>query len=234
LHQEFITLGFTQSKVDKCLYYTNKCIIIIYVNDCLLFSPDDNHLDKVIQHLGNTFQMTTESDIGAYLGLNIQKTEQGKLEITQPGLIDKAVQLCGLEVESNVHKTPADSILQPPSPHNEARQLPWNYRQIIGILNYIAASSRPDISFAVHQCAQFSSAPTRKHELALKQIVRYRAVPITKGSNFFKSHALGNCSSVSADHRASYHALNHLRRQQRMHGPYSCPHHEAKVSPHSY
>jgi hypothetical protein len=41
------------------------------------------------------------------------------------------------------------------------------------MLNYIAASSRPDISFAAHQCARFSSNPLRSHELAVKRIVCY-------------------------------------------------------------
>jgi hypothetical protein len=173
LHQELLQLGFRQSKVDKCLFYTTNCIIVIYVDDCPLFSPNDSTLNGIIKHLESIFCITTESDIGAYLGLNIQHNAKGHLEITQPGLINKVVHLCGLEYESNEHKMLVDVILQPPSKQDEPRQLTWNYRQIIGILNYIAASSRPNISFAVHQCAHFSSAPTRKHELAVKQIARY-------------------------------------------------------------
>jgi hypothetical protein len=37
-----------------------------------------------------------------------------------------------------------------------ARQESWNYPSVIGQLNYLAQNSRPDISFSVHQCAQFS------------------------------------------------------------------------------
>jgi hypothetical protein len=52
-------------------------------------------------------------------------------------------------------------------------QLTWNYRKVIGILNYTTASSRLDISFAVYQCAWFSNNPQRSHEIAMKYIVRY-------------------------------------------------------------
>jgi hypothetical protein len=31
----------------------------------------------------------------------------------------------------------------------------------------------PDISYAVHQCAQFCNRPTALHELAIKRITRY-------------------------------------------------------------
>lgn len=181
LQQELLTLGFTQSKVDKCFFYSKTCMIVIYADDCLIFSPTDSTMDDVIKHLASVFHITTESNIGAYLGLNIQCNNNGHLQITQPGLIDNVVQLCGLEHESNEHKTPAEAILQPPSPTDEPRQLSWNYWQIVGILNYIAASSRPDISFAVHQCTCFSSTLTRKHELAVKWIVMYLKGRRTQG-----------------------------------------------------
>jgi hypothetical protein len=83
------------------------------------------------------------------------------------------IAICGLEQESNQHNTPADSILQMDLPGDGPRQLQWSYRQVIGMLNYIAASTRPDISFAVHQCARFSNSPKRSHELAVKRVVRY-------------------------------------------------------------
>jgi len=103
------------------------------------------------------------------------------MEITQPGLIDKVIALCGLENESSEHRTPADCILQAKSSQDEPQQLAWNYRRAIGVLNYIAASSRPDISFAVHQCTRFSQSPGRVHELAVKRIIRYLKGTRTKG-----------------------------------------------------
>jgi hypothetical protein len=35
----------------------------------------------------------------------------------------------------------------------------WNYRSVIGKLNYLANNTRPDISMVVHQCACFCSNP---------------------------------------------------------------------------
>ena len=37
----------------------------------------------------------------------------------------------------------------------------------------VASNSRPDIAYAVHQCARFTHFPKRSHEVALKRIGRY-------------------------------------------------------------
>ena len=41
------------------------------------------------------------------------------------------------------------------------------------MLLYLSGHSRPDIAFAVHQCARYTFAPTKKHETALIRIGRY-------------------------------------------------------------
>ena len=47
------------------------------------------------------------------------------------------------------------------------------YWKIVGKLNFLEKSTRPDISFAVHQCARFSSDPKQSHVAALRRIGRY-------------------------------------------------------------
>jgi len=167
-----LDLGFKQSAVNKCLFICQNCVILVYVDDCLLFSSLDATLDAIIAHLKKHFNITLGSDIETYLGIEIIRHEVKTITLRQPGLISKVLTLCGLDNESNEHMSPADSILQPPAPTDEARTQSWSYRQVIGILDYIAATSRPDITFAVHQCARFSANPTRKHELAVRRIAR--------------------------------------------------------------
>jgi hypothetical protein len=54
-----------------------------------------------------------------------------------------------------------------------ARQESWSYPSVIGQLNYLAQNSRPDISFAVHQCARLSKESKALHEKAVKRIIYY-------------------------------------------------------------
>jgi hypothetical protein len=127
----------------------------------------------MINLLNKQFKITSSTSIETYLGLEVSNNSDGSITLRQPGLIDKVIKTCGLENESNEHLTPADKILCDSDGTNAPRQHNWSYRQVIGILNYIAASSRPDITFAVHQCARFSANPKRHHEIAVRRIVRY-------------------------------------------------------------
>jgi hypothetical protein len=47
----------------------------------------------------------------------------------------------------------------------------WAYRSVIGKLNFLEKSTRPDISYAVHQCARFASHPKKSHGDAVRNIV---------------------------------------------------------------
>jgi len=97
--------------------------------------------------------------------------------LTQPSLIDSVLQDLGLlndNTKDNPHPvkhkfTPAASIL-----HTDSDGLPqeesWHYCSVVGKLNFIAANTHPDISFAVYQCAKFANQPCFLHKKAVKHI----------------------------------------------------------------
>ena len=49
----------------------------------------------------------------------------------------------------------------------------FNYRSVIGILNFLEKSTPPEIAYAVHQCAHFSADPKQSHADAVKRIGRF-------------------------------------------------------------
>ena len=59
--------------------------------------------------------------------------------------------------------------------------LDFHYRSMIGKLNFLEKSTRPDISVSVHQCARFSERPKRSHAEAVKRIGRYLLATKDKG-----------------------------------------------------
>jgi hypothetical protein len=156
------------------------CIILVYVDDCLIFGCSDNVLDTVVSDLQKDFVLTSQGSVGAYLGIDIHRTSDGYLELCQPGLINKIIKACGLQDQSSTHNTPSTMILTADAT-GPCREHQWNYHSIIGMLNYLASSTRPDIAFAVHQCTRFTTAPCRVHELAVWRIVRYLKGTTTKG-----------------------------------------------------
>jgi hypothetical protein len=44
--------GFIQSGIlDECVFYCGKLILMVYVDDCILMSPDNQDIDDVIELL---------------------------------------------------------------------------------------------------------------------------------------------------------------------------------------
>ena len=58
----------------------------------------------------------------------------------------------------------------------------FDYRSIIGKLNYLERGSRSDISYAVHQCARFTSDPKKEHGNAVRWLGRYLRQTKDKGT----------------------------------------------------
>jgi hypothetical protein len=163
LKDGLLKAGFTQSTTDTCLFLRDDCIIIIYVDDCLFFSPSSTVIDGVIKTLSQTLKLKDEGDVAAFLGVNIARdVATKKIAFTQPGLIDQIIRDVGLTAHSKHKDTPSDSILHPDTA-GPRRVENWSYRSVIGKLNYLANNTRPDISMSVHQCARFCSAPRALH-----------------------------------------------------------------------
>ena len=64
--------GFHQSKVDPCLFLVPNIICIIYVDNCLFFAKEATMIDATIESLKTDFDLETETDVSAFLGIHIQ------------------------------------------------------------------------------------------------------------------------------------------------------------------
>ena len=118
--------------------------------------------------------MTSETSVADYIGVNVTYLEGGKkIELTQPKLINQILIDLGLDESSTSKDTPS---LKTRILHNgdqrEFRE-PWDYRSVVGKLNFLEKSTRPDIAYAVHQCARFQADPKQSHGEAVKRIGRY-------------------------------------------------------------
>ena len=100
--------------------------------------------------------------------------------MTQPGLKESVLLDLNLLHDSKPKDTPSMGILYPDK-DGIRRQDTWHYRFVMGKLNYIAQNTHLDISFAVHQCAPYSSNPMALHELAVKCIGCYLLATKDKG-----------------------------------------------------
>ena len=55
----------------------------------------------------------------------------------------------------------------------DTRKHEWNYRAVVGCLNYLQAMTQPDLPYSVHQCTRYCNNPKLLHEQGLKRICCY-------------------------------------------------------------
>ena len=94
--------------------------------------------------------------------------------LTQPHLIQQILDDTGMKAntKTRVKAAPSSTILRRDL-NGEPFDEDWNYRSVVGKLNFLEESARPEIAYAVHQCARFSSNPKKSHANAIKYLCRY-------------------------------------------------------------
>ena len=180
--------GFKASNIDPCLFIRDDCIVLVYTDDCIILGRTQSTIDSLLQTLTEVdgFLYRSEGTFSDFLGvrMNLHTTATGskELHMTQPGLIDTILQDIGLitttadpnrlHSPASVKYVPATDVLRS-DPEAAPYDAPWSYCSLIGKLNFLAQNTRPDIAFAVHQCAQFVSNPNSTHQKAVKHLCRY-------------------------------------------------------------
>jgi hypothetical protein len=176
LKAKLLSIGFKISKHDECVFYKGKAMYVLYTDDSILVGPDQKELDNIIKEMQSSgLNMTHEDGIEDFLGVTIDHKPDGTIHLTQKRLIQSILEDLGLTA-SNVKcmSTPIAShkllSRHPNSPDFDGN---FNYRRVIGKLLFLEKSTRPDLSYAVHQCARFSHDPKLEHGNAVKRIGRY-------------------------------------------------------------
>ena len=95
--------------------------------------------------------------------MNFNKDPNGTITMSQPEIINKILNSLGICDEPKMHDTPANIILTKYEYGNERKQ-ECHYCSVIGQMNYLAGTTRPDIIFSVHKCAKYRIYPKQSHE----------------------------------------------------------------------
>ena len=169
------SIGFEcQQSVDPCLFISPKCICLVYVDDTLFFAPKPEYIDEAIEKLRATgMVLEREDSVAGFLGVHVDRDEtNGHIKLTQKGLIKRIIQAALVEDQPIKH-TPAKTSPLVSDKDGEPAEGTFNYASVIGMLLYLSGHSRPDITFAVSQCARFIHGTRKSHERAIQQIARY-------------------------------------------------------------
>jgi hypothetical protein len=183
-------INFKQSLIEDCIFYRDNVIFIVYVDDGIFLGSTDQQLCDIINKLRNLkLSIEDQGHPANYVGVSIKKLKNGVIELTQRALIDSIISDVALN-DSKVKAVPAkvSEILhahfdKPPFSLN------FGYHSVIGKLNYLAQTMRPDIVYVTHQLTKYSSNPREPHGEAVLYLICYLK----------KTRHLGTCFKPDQD-----------------------------------
>lgn len=170
---------------DSCVFVNKSCnlnrkeepilIICIYVDDGLIMSNQRNMIQLCIDHLKNKFEITANRP-DTFVGVEISR-ENDILFMQQKHYTESIVTKYNMDksnktsIPINTHlKITKDGLKGSISPATTAP-----YKQLIGRLNYLSSTTRPDISYAVNILSRYDQNPKVVHWNLLKNVVKYLA-----------------------------------------------------------
>jgi hypothetical protein len=172
-----LRLGFRVAQADCSVFIhkDNNVVIIVYVDDILLFGKDKQLVTSVKQQLCNAFEMRDMGDLDTYLGMEIHRDRaKGVLTLCQTTYTRNMLESYGF-AEGALHKTPMDSkaVFTIRTDGQADEEEVKEYQAMIGSSLYLAVYTRPDILYAVVKLSQFCTNPSQTHLAAVKRIFRY-------------------------------------------------------------
>jgi hypothetical protein len=177
-------MGFFVSKADPAIFYHyssngNKIYLGIHVDDPLIIGNSLEEIKELEDIISEEFDYRVQGELSHYLGVTYERDwEKGTISAHQMKYIDAAVKLCNLE-----NASPVSSPLLPgqkigreycptdPDEIEYMRRVP--YRELTGLLLYLANHTQLDICYAANMLMQVATNPGRVHWEAAKRVVRY-------------------------------------------------------------
>ncbi|KAJ9685079.1 hypothetical protein PVL29_017204 [Vitis rotundifolia] len=170
--QEF---GMFRSTADHSVFYhhnsSGQCIyLVVYVDDIVITSSDQNGIQNLKQHLFTHFQTKDLGKLKYFLRIEIAQSSSGVVLFQRKYALD-ILEETGM-LDCKPVDTPMDPNVKLIPGQGEPLGDPGRYRRLISKLNYLTIT-RPDISFPVSVVSQFLQSPCDSHWDVVIRILRY-------------------------------------------------------------
>ncbi|GBM24292.1 Retrovirus-related Pol polyprotein from transposon TNT 1-94 [Araneus ventricosus] len=170
IHSVFQTLHWV-----NCVYmYKNNIVLLLYVDDIVIFGRTEQHVTDIVKLLSDKFDLKVLGKACKLLGVEFEEMNN-KLYIHQYDYISRICKTYEIPITSlPIAQGVILSKLQCPSNSEEIAEIEkLPYRNLNGCLAYYADRSIPDISYAINILSQFQSNPGISHWNALLKLLGY-------------------------------------------------------------
>jgi len=176
-------------------------LLSLFVDDGLCATNSNSLYNDFVRDLKGKFELSDQGDLNWYLGVDIKHDREGGVTtLNQGAFVDTMLKRFNMDgckpvstpCEPNSHLLRSD---QPLVPDKTATR---DYQRLVGGLMYLSSFTRPDISYAVNQCAKFMANPGPTHVIAAKRILRYLAATRHLGITYRRSELPGHNNVLTA------------------------------------
>jgi hypothetical protein len=150
--------------------------------------------------LQSEWEVTDLGEPNKMVGIEITQNSES-ITISQRGYIESILRRENLH-EMHGTQSPMDpNIKFERNPDDNESNRSNSFARLLGEVQYIANSTRPDITYAVNKLASYTANPSLQHSIALKRILRYLAGTKNFGITYSKnaSNTDGNIFHGFAD-----------------------------------
>ncbi|MBW0518842.1 hypothetical protein O181_058557 [Austropuccinia psidii MF-1] len=159
---------------DKCLFFNTDTTIFlhIHVDDGFIIGETAELVELFLTQLSKSYSIKTKKQPTQHLGYTLSWQTNGSVMLHQQDFCSKILEEFNM-TSANPIKTPS-----PANIHNVVAQasMPFSnltMQKAIGMLNYLALHTRPDIMFTTNLLSQFTNRPTAAHWSLVKHLLRY-------------------------------------------------------------
>jgi hypothetical protein len=194
-------MGLKNSDTSPCLFMGTlidgepPIYVGIYVDDIIYFSTSDEVERKFETLLSSIGQVNFMGQVSHFLGIEFTWEHHDDnhltVSLTQQSFAEDLIEALGFASASTStfltpyrSGLPIDSIKHEEMSSTDRDSLRLNYQSLVGSLNWLAHTTRPDLSTAVSLLAQHQSNPSSGHLEAARYVVKYLANTKTLGINF--------------------------------------------------
>jgi hypothetical protein len=177
LVKALVKANYLQSELDKSIFYKlidgKLIVIIIFVDDIFSLTEETHLVNDFKNKVLSKFDHKSIHPVKTFVGLQINFLKDGSIVLHQSEYVKKI--LTKYELQSlNPSVTPMETKNESTEhTDNVSQELKSLYQQYIGSLMYLSVSTRPDLAYAVSNCARAMSNPSNNDFLKVKRIFRY-------------------------------------------------------------
>jgi hypothetical protein len=176
-------IGFMCSAEDHALFVKlddvgNVVVVItVYVDDLTIAGCTMEHINETKAALEREFDMKDLGPVDVLLGMKIERDWQnGTISLNQHHYIDDILQRFGM-TDAKPLGAPIDKGRLDALNASNSESTPVGestpYRELVGMLLYLALCTRPDLAYAIGEMSRYVNQPNEHHWRILKDVLRY-------------------------------------------------------------